>query len=351
MTETCLTRGGQTVEDDPNATGADRVDDSNQPVEHATSFRTWRRRHRLPPGRDGELNARITHHCGPILSSSKCVCDDGTVSDYVAVNLANWNSRVPHHAKAYGLEQFRADPAHLSDVVRFDLPRLGSIEGLDVVHLQCHIGTDTLSLARLGARSVTGLDFSAPALSVASQLATDCGSAIDYVESELYAAVDVLGAGRFDLVYTGVGALCWLPDIRRWAQVVAGLLRPGGRLFIREGHPMLWTLADPRPDGLVVVEFPYFETEGVHFSEPLSYVPYDEPLASPDIVHFNHGLAEVITALMNAGMSLTAIEEHDSVSWNPLDDAMEEVGGGEYRLREAPNRLAATYTMQATKSP
>ena len=112
---------------------------------------------------------------------------------------------------------------------------------------------------------------------------------------------------------------------------------------------MLWTLADPRPDGLLVVEFPYFETEGVHFSEPVSYVAHDEPLGSPYIVHFNHGLGEVITALMNSGMALTAIEEHNTVPWNPLDDAMEAVGGGEYRLRSAPDRLAVTYTLQAAK--
>jgi SAM-dependent methyltransferase len=267
------------------------------------------------------------------------------VSDYEAVNLAHWNSRVPHHEQGYRLEQFRDDPVHLSDVVRFDLPRLGPVDGLDVVHLQCHIGTDTLSLARLGARSVTGLDFSAPALEVAARLAADCGAAIDFVESELYA----LGAGRFDLVYTGIGALCWLPDIARWAQVVAALLRPGGRLYIREGHPMLWALADPRPDGLMVVEFPYFETEGVLFSEAYSYVAHDEPLASPDLVHFNHGLAQVITAVMGAGLSLTAIEEHDSVPWNGLGDAMEQVAGGEYRLRVATERLAATYTLQAIK--
>ena len=247
--------------------------------------------------------------------------------------------------------KFRADPGHLSDVVRFDLPRLGRVDGLDVVHLQCHIGTDTLSLARLGAHSVTGLDFSAPALEVAARLAVDCGTSIDYVESELYGAVEVLGAGRFDLVYTGIGALCWLPDIRRWAQVVAALLRPGGRLFIREGHPMLWALSDPRPDGLLVVEFPYFETEGVHFSEPLSYVPHDEALASPDIVHFNHGLAEVISALMDAGMSLTAIEEHDSAPWNPLADAMEEVGGGEYRLRQTPRACPPPTLFRPRKRP
>jgi SAM-dependent methyltransferase len=272
------------------------------------------------------------------------------MSDYLDVNLANWNSRVPVHAAGYGLEAYHADPHHLSKVVRFDLPRLGSIMGLDVVHLQCHIGTDTLSLARLGARTVTGLDFSAPALEVASQLAADCGASIGYVESELYGAVEVLGEGRFDLVYTGVGALCWLPDIERWAEVVASLLRPEGRLFIREGHPFLWSLADPRPDNLLVVEYPYFETDGVHFSEPHSYVDHVDPLSSPDIVCFNHGLAQILTALMHAGMELIAIEEHDSVPFNPLGDAMEELNG-EFRLRFLPERLPASYTLQAAKRP
>src|ERR1700683_2113528 len=143
------------------------------------------------------------------------------MSDYLKVNLANWNSRVPHHVQGYGLDAYRSDPEYLSKIVRFDLPRLGSVVGLDVVHLQCHIGTDTLSLSRLGAKSVTGLDFSRPALEAASRLAADCGAQINYVESEFYGAVEALGFGGFDLVYTGIGSLGWLPDIRRWGEVVA----------------------------------------------------------------------------------------------------------------------------------
>ena len=270
------------------------------------------------------------------------------IPDYLSTNLANWNSRVPVHEQGYDLDRYRRDPSLLSDTVRFDRPRLGDVNGLDCVHLQCHIGTDTLSLARLGART-TGLDFSAPALDVARRLAADCGATIDYVESELYSAVDRLGGGRFDLVYTGVGALCWLPSVARWAEVVSALLRPGGRLFIREGHPMLWALSDPRDDNLVVVEFPYFETEGTVFVEEKSYVEHEGDLASPTIVHFNHGLAEIITALMDAGLVLVAIEEHDSVPWNPLGTAMVAGDLGEYRLRERPERLAASYTLQATK--
>ncbi len=302
----------------------------------------------LMPGLDvskGDVKACVS----PSRARDGTAWDPTAMTDHVEINLANWNSRVAHHERGYDLDRYRLDPGHLSKVVTFDLPRLGRLDGLDVVHLQCHIGTDTLSLSRLGARSVSGLDFSAPALAVAERLAADCGAAIHYVECELYGAVEALGAGQFDLVYTGIGALCWLPDIRGWARVVADLLRPGGRLFIREAHPMLWALADPRPDGLLVLEHPYFEAAGISFSEAQSYVDHDQPLASPDIVHFNHGLAQIITAVMDAGLSLTAIEEHDTVPWNPLDKEMEPVDGSEYRLRQNPSRLAATYTLQAEK--
>lgn len=268
---------------------------------------------------------------------------------YLELNRANWDSRVPFHEEGYGLDRFRDDAAHLSGVVRFDVPRLGDVAGLDAVHLQCHIGTDTLSLARLGAR-MTGLDFSEPALAVARRLAADCGHAIEYVAGDVYGAVEALGAARFDLVYTGIGALCWLPDVRRWAEVVAALLRPGGRLFVREGHPMVWTLCDPRPDGLLVIEYPYFEVDGgTEFHEASTYVDHDGELASPRTVQFNHGIAEILTALWDAGLVVTAFVEHDSVPWNVAGDAMVEDEAGEWRLRERPERLAATYTLQAGK--
>jgi SAM-dependent methyltransferase len=257
---------------------------------------------------------------------------------------------VPHHAASdtYQLDRYRLDRGHLSDVVRFDLPRLGPIEGLDVAHLQCHIGTDTISLARLGAR-VTGLDFSGAAIAVARELAATAGPHVDFVEADVYDAVAALGGPRFDRVFTGIGALCWLPDVRRWAATVAGLLRPGGELFIREGHPVLWAMDDPRDDGLLVMAFPYFETEGVPFSEATTYVDHDEPLGAPDIVHFNHGLAEIFNAVWDAGMEITMFVEHDTVPWNPLGDAMVHVGGGEYRLADRPARVPMTYTLRARR--
>jgi SAM-dependent methyltransferase len=273
-----------------------------------------------------------------------------TGDSYLDINKRNWESRAPHHEAGYGIHRFREDPSHLSDVVRFDQPRLGSVAGLDVVHLQCHIGTDTLSLARLGAR-MTGLDFSPSALAVARRLAADTGEEIDYVEADVYSAVEALGSERFDLVYTGIGALCWLPDVRRWAEVVSALLRPGGRLFIREGHPMLWALCDPRDDQLVVVEYPYFEQpEGTPFTEATTYVAHEGELASPETISFNHGLAETVNALWAAGMRLDLFEEHRSIPWNAFAEEMVALPNGEFELREAPERLAASYTIGATKT-
>jgi SAM-dependent methyltransferase len=268
-----------------------------------------------------------------------------------AINLANWESRVAVHTGPAGYDRGAFDdPDHISDVVRYDRPRLGRLDGLDVVHLQCHLGTDTVSLARLGARSAVGLDFSPSAVREARVLATRAGADATFVEGDAYDAVQLLGAGRFDLVYTGIGAICWLPSIRRWAEVVAGLLRAGGRLFMREGHPMLWSMCDPRPDGLLVVEYPYFETAGVPFREETSYAGTDS-VSSPEMVCFNHGLGEIFTALQDAGLDVTGLEEHREVPWNPLGDAMEPSPDhpGEYVLTTGRDRLPMTYTVQAVK--
>jgi len=271
------------------------------------------------------------------------------LSDYQRINKANWDSRVQHHEQGYGLSAFD-DPAHISQVVRFDLPRLGDVAGLRGVHLQCHIGTDTVSLARLGAQ-MTGLDFSGPALDAAARLAAVGGQQIEWVESDVYDAPQHLPNGAFDFVYTGIGALCWLPSVERWAQTVAALLAPGGFLFIREGHPVVWSLCDPRPDQLMVIEFPYFEQEGTVFVEETSYVEHDGLLAAPTTVSFNHGLAEIFNALWSAGLTVTLFEEHRSLPWNVFNEEAVTVGAdGEFRLKAGGERIPLSYTLRAVQN-
>ncbi len=273
------------------------------------------------------------------------------MEDYRTVNKANWDERAPAHAASpgYAVQRFLDDPQFLSDVVSFDLPLLGDISGLRGVHLQCHIGTDTISLARLGAR-MTGLDFSGVAVAEARRLAERVGAEVDFVESDLYDAVSVLGAEQFDLVFTGIGALGWLPSIERWAQTVAGLLKPGGRLFIREGHPMLWTIDETQTDSLTPA-YSYFETE-----EPMvwnadgTYVETDLEFVHTTTHEWNHGLGEIVTAVLGAGMDLTELVEHTSVPWEALPGQMVRTGDGkEWMLAEKPERMPLTYTLQARK--
>jgi SAM-dependent methyltransferase len=273
------------------------------------------------------------------------------VDESLRINRASWDERAPAHAASpgYSVDRFLSDPAFISDVVRFDLPRLGDVTGLTGVHLQCHIGTDTISLARLGAR-MTGLDFSPASIEQARRLAETAGPMVEFVEAEVYDAPAVLGRERFDFVFTGIGAICWLPSIRRWAEVVAELLVPGGWLFIREGHPMMWTLAD-RDDDLLVVEQSYFErAEPNVWDEGGTYVETDVQFETTVTHDWNHGLGEIVTALLDVGMELRMLVEHDSVPWEAFPGHMERAGEKEWRLADRPWRLPHSYTLRAVKS-
>ncbi len=150
--------------------------------------------------------------------------------------------------------------------------------------------------------------------------------------SDADAVLAAVGTGRYDLVYTGVGALCWLPDVSRWAQLVAALLAPGGRLFLREGHPVLWATDLDRTDGLLVLAFPCFERpEPTVWDEPGSCVETDAEFAHTRSAEWNHGTGEIITALLDAGLVITGFEEHRSLPWKALE-RMEVGEDGEWRL-------------------
>ena len=274
------------------------------------------------------------------------------MSDYITLNKANWDERAPLHAASAGYETQALvdDPAHLSEVVRFDLPLLGDISGAKGVHLQCHIGTDTLSLARLGAQ-MTGLDFSPASIAQARLLAQRAGANLEFVEANVFEAAEALPRESFDLVYTGIGALNWLPSIERWANSVASLLKPGGRLFIREGHPVLYALNDDRQDALVI-EHAYFERETpLILDSEQTYVETDGRLTATITHEWNHGLGEVVSALLRHGMQITGLVEHDSIPWEALPGQMSCDHHGEWRLDRDRWRAPLSYTLQAIKHP
>jgi SAM-dependent methyltransferase len=272
-------------------------------------------------------------------------------TEYIEANRANWNERATLHAardgSGYGVLRYVDDREALSDVVRFDQPLLGDLTGKRAVHLQCHIGTDTLSLSRLGAR-VTGLDFSENAVAEARRLVAETEDDVDFVQSDVSRATEVLPAGEFDLVYTGIGALCWLPSITEWAGVVADLLAPGGTLHIREGHPILWSMNETLP-GLTLA-FPYFEQPApLEWDDDSTYVEVSAPLQSTRTYEWNRGLGEIVTALLDRGLRLDTLIEHDSVPWEALPGRMTLRPDGEYALTEQPSVMPLSYTIRASR--
>jgi SAM-dependent methyltransferase len=220
-----------------------------------------------------------------------------------AANLARWEESAPLHAASelYDLEGFRAGR---DDIRPFELDELGPVAGCDLVHLQCHLGTDTLSWARHGAR-VVGLDFSPAALAVARRLAADTGLAAEFVCADVYDAREALGGRRFDIVYTGIGALNWLPDLASWAVVVEGLLRPGGVLYLLEIHPIVMAVAE---DGRTIQQ-DILEADYAPWQEAGTYAAPTARLANTVSYERAHALSEVVTAVLDAGLVLELLHE------------------------------------------
>jgi SAM-dependent methyltransferase len=228
------------------------------------------------------------------------------VSEWRDTNRTWWDERVPLHVSSslYDVEGFLAGGSKLFDFV---VEEVGDVAGATLVHPQCHFGLDTLSWARRGA-TVTGLDFSQPAVAAARDLAARAGiDDAEFVQGDVYEAPALLGGRRFDVVFTGMGALNWLPDVERWARVMAALLRPGGRFSIAEAHPFANVFAE---DSLTVVN-PYFEPEGfVWEDDGGSYAAPGAATEHNRTIEWSHGIGAVVSALTAAGLRIEWLHEH-----------------------------------------
>ncbi|WP_344632539.1 class I SAM-dependent methyltransferase [Streptomyces glaucosporus] len=269
-------------------------------------------------------------------------------------NRANWDARVPVHvaSRFYGVGE-AADPASLADrwFAPYEWEDLGDPAGLDVLHLQCHLGTETLAFAARGART-TGLDLSGASVAAARDLAARSGLDAEYVRGNVYDAAEVLGGRRFDLVYTGKGALCYLPDLHRWARTVAGLLRPGGRLYVVEFHPLLVALG-PTPDedegsGLLL-RHDYLGGRGaVHHEAAHTYTDGPPIEGAADSYEWPHGLGEVVDALAGAGLVITRLRESDELPW-PRWPRMVRTESGWWRLPDSEPRIPLLFALLAAR--
>lgn len=218
---------------------------------------------------------------------------------------------------------------------------LGPVLGLDLLHLQCHIGTDTIAWARRGAR-VVGLDFSTEAITAARELSARCGLDVEWVQANVYDAVAAVGERTFDVVYTGIGALGWLSDLGRWAEVVRALLKPGGVLYLVELHPMWVALIE---DGATVCQ-DALGAAYTRWDEPdrVSYADPDHPLSAVSSFERLHSISEVLTAVLDAGMTIELFHEFDVT---PAPTPWLEPRGRLYGFPEGKPRFPLSYSLRA----
>lgn len=259
-------------------------------------------------------------------------------------NRRNWDERVGIHigdrSGIYNVEAFLRGETGL---LPLELAEIGDVAGLKVAHLQCHFGIDTLSLARMGAQA-TGLDFSTSAIAAARELAQQAGIQAEFVEANVYDAAKHLTPGDFDLVYVSWGAINWLQDIGAWAATISTLLKPGGRLFVAEGHPALLQLEEI--DGQLVVTYPLDTT--LRFREEKTYAGDGQPMHNRDTFEWIHSTSSLITALLDNGMQLTSYREHDSLPW-PAVSSMTQGDDRMFRMPEGKASPPLAFTLSASK--
>jgi SAM-dependent methyltransferase len=221
---------------------------------------------------------------------------------------------------------------------------VGAVAGLDVLHLQCHIGFDAISLARRGAR-VVGADFSPAALEKARTIARRCELKVDFVEADA-TKLPVDLHNRFDLVYATIGVLVWIDDLRAWMRSAAAALRGGGKLLLVDIHPAYTMLGGLDP---LEFDFPYAHDGPRLFDEPGSYAGIDLPVAATQTVEYGHSLGEVVMAALGAGLRLQHFEEHMSADSDPRGSMLAPEEDGRYRVRVGPEVFPILFTLVAAK--
>ncbi|WFB08254.1 class I SAM-dependent methyltransferase [Streptomyces sp. LX-29] len=272
---------------------------------------------------------------------------DDTAGDWRETNRALWDQRVPEHLVSdfYDLAAFRGGRDSLRD---FEVAEVGDVTGRSLLHLQCHLGLDTLSWVRRGAARVVGLDFSEPAVEAARDLAAELDLGPDhasFVTADVYDAVEAVPDSSYDIVYTGVGALCWLPDIGRWAETAARLVAPGGFLYLAEFHPLTDALDEETGSR---VTYDYFSREPWIEESATGYVDSAGMSGTHRSVEWQHPLGDVVSALAAAGLRIDFLHEHDMTLFARFD-ALRRDADGYHRLPADRPRIPLMYSLKASR--
>ncbi len=260
--------------------------------------------------------------------------------DYLSINKKNWNSRVSHHVQSefYNMPAFLEGTSSLQSI---ELALLGNIAGKRILHLQCHFGQDSISLARMGAL-VTGVDFSEQAIDKATELAAQLNADAKFICTDIYSLPKQL-QGEFDIVFTSYGTIGWLPDIDKWAAVINHFLAPSGKFVFVEFHPFIWMYNNE----FTAIEYhyhnqaPIIETHTGTYANPKAEVELSE-------IGWNHSLSEVFTALINQNLWITDFKEYDYSPFNCFEFT-EMVETGKFRIKNMDNKVPMVYSLVAVK--
>ncbi len=262
------------------------------------------------------------------------------MDNYLDINRNSWNNIVDVHVASalYNMDAFLAGTSSLNDI---ELRLLGDVSGKRILHLQCHFGQDSISLARMGAY-VTGVDFSDKAIEKAKELAAELQVSASFVCCDIYSLAEHIHT-PFDIVFTSYGTIGWLPDLDKWAKLISKFLKKDGKFVFAEFHPVVWMF----DNDFQQVAYPYAKAASIVETETGTYADRKVDIQRQTIT-WNHGIAEVLTALLQAGLQISAFEEYDYSPYSCFRHT-EEFAPGKFRITHLGNKIPMVYALSAVK--
>ncbi|BCY28762.1 class I SAM-dependent methyltransferase [Flavobacterium okayamense] len=260
--------------------------------------------------------------------------------DYFEINKQTWNNKVPVHLASdfYNQKEFLKGKNSLPEV---DQEILGDITNKSILHLQCHFGQDSISMARMGAK-VTGIDLSDKAIDEAKKINSALNLDTKFICCNVYDTLEHINE-QFDIVYTSYGTIGWLPDLDKWANVISKSLKTGGKLIFIEFHPVLWMFDDDFKE----IKYHYHNEKPIIEEYTGTYANKEADIKT-DYIGWNHSLSEVFSSLINQGLQIQHFKEYDYSPYNCFNETIE-FEKGKFRIKHMDNKIPMLFSLIATK--
>ena len=260
--------------------------------------------------------------------------------DYLKINKQLWNNKVKVHVESdfYDNDNFIKGNSSLNPI---ELELLGDVNAKSILHLQCHFGQDTISLSRMGAKTV-GVDLSDKAIATAKELSKQTNTDTDFICCDVYDLPNHLNQ-QFDIIFTSYGTIGWLPDLDKWAKVVSQFLKPGGQFIFVEFHPVVWMF----DDDFETIKYSYFNIEPIIEIEEGTYADKGANIKQ-ESVGWNHDLSEVLNSLIKNRLTIKEFNEYDYSPYNCFNETIE-VAPNKYRIKHLDAKIPMVYSLVAEK--